>query len=366
MSKKENKILSGIISGMKSLAFPLFSVFISLFVAVFFVMWAKGYAITEYFRALSDLINIIVKGSFGDQTKALDTMIYVTPLLFTGVANAVAFKTGLFNIGTEGQFTLGLLSAAIIGLIPGLSPWIHVPLIILGGILAGGLWAAVPGFLKAKFGTNEVINSIMMNYIALYLVNLIVLRTPIGIPKKSTTPVIKGSAQLLQFSSTSSANIGLIIGLLCAILVFWILSKTVLGYELRAVGTSSLAAEYGGISKAKNIIFAMVISGAIAGLGGAVHLAGFMHSTTDMSGNLGYGFDGISVALLAKNNPIGCIPAAILFGTLDSSSRLLQLNNIPKEIVYLIQAVVIIFVSTDYIIKYFKNKRRKKEVAING
>ncbi|KHD37545.1 sugar ABC transporter permease [Clostridium acetobutylicum] len=364
--KKDNKIVSGIVNALKSLAFPMASVLVSLFVAVFFVMWSKGYAITQYFQALTDLITIIIKGSFGDKTKVLDTMVFVTPLLFTGVANAIAFKTGLFNIGTEGQFTLGLLSAAVIGLIPGLSPWIHVPLIILGGILAGGLWAAVPGFLKAKFGTNEVINSIMMNYIALYFVNLIVLRTPVGIPNKATTPIIKKSAQLIQFSPRSNANIGLIIGILCAIIVYWILSKTVWGYELRAVGTSPLAAEYGGISKAKNIVLAMVISGAIAGLGGAVHLAGFMHSTTDMMGTLGYGFDGISVALLAKNNPIGCIPAAVLFGVLDSSSRLLQLNSIPKEIVYLIQAVVIIFVSTDYIVKYFKNKKRKKEVAING
>jgi simple sugar transport system permease protein len=368
LNKEANKNnTAGAVTGvLKSLAFPLFSIIVSLFVAVFFVMWAKGYSITEYFRALTDLIGVIINGSFGDPAKALETMVFVTPLIFTGVAHSIAFKCGLFNIGVEGQFTLGMICAAIVGLIPGLSPWVHVPLIILSGIIGGGLWAAVPGYLKAKFGTNEVINTIMMNYIALSVVNIIVLRTPIGIASKAETPTIQPSAQFLQFSSMSRANIGLIIAIVCAIFIYWLLWKTTIGYEIRAVGINAFGAEYGGINIARNTILAMVLSGAMAGIGGASHLAGVMYSSTDLMGFIGYGMDGIAVALLAKSNPIGCIPAALLFGALNSSSRMLQLNSIPKEIVYLIQSIVIIFVATDYIVKYFENKRRKKGAIVNG
>lgn len=368
LNKVENRNNTAIaIKGaLKSLVFPLFSILVSLFVAVFFVMWAKEYLITQYFEALADLISVIIRGSFGDTSKTLETMVFVTPLIFTGVAHSIAFKCGLFNIGVEGQFTLGMICAAIVGLIPGLSPWIHVPLIILSGIVGGGIWGAIPGYLKARFGTNEVINTIMMNYLALYLVNIIVLRTPIGIASKASTPIIQESAQLLQFSPASRANIGLIIGIIFAVLIYWLLWKTTVGYEIRAVGINALGAEYGGINIARNTVLAMVLSGAIAGIGGASHLAGVMYSSTDLMGFIGYGFDGIAVALLAKSNPIGCIPSALLFGALNSSSRILQLNSIPKEIVYLIQSIVIIFVATDYVIKYFENKRRKKGAIVNG
>ena len=351
---------------LKSLAFPLFSIIVSLFVAVFFVMWAKGYSISQYFQALTDLLSIIIREVLEILQSHFETMVFVTPLIFTGVAHSIAFKCGLFNIGVEGQFILGMICAAIVGLIPGLSPWIHVPLIILSGIIGGGLWAAIPGYLKAKFGTNEVINTIMMNYIALSVVNIIVLRTPIGIASKAETPTIQPSAQFLQFSSISRANIGLIFAIFCAIFIYWLLWKTTIGYEIRAVGINAFGAEYGGINIAKNTVLAMVLSGAIAGIGGASHLAGVMHNCTDLMGFIGYGFDGIAVALLAKSNPIGCIPAALLFGALNSSSRMLQLNSIPKEIVYLIQSIIIIFVATDYIVKYFEKKKRKKGAIVNG
>ncbi|NMM65427.1 ABC transporter permease [Clostridium sp. P21] len=361
-----NKLKQSVVNGLKSLAFPLFSIMVSFFVAVFFVMWSKGYGIGDYFTALTDLIGTIINGSFGDTAKTLETMVFVTPLIFTGVANAIAFKCGLFNIGVEGQFTMGLIFAAVVGLIPGLSPWIHVPLIIISGIIGGGIWGCIPGYLRAKFGTSEVINTIMMNYIALNVVNLIVLRSPIGVKSKSATPIIQESAQLLKFTGISRANIGLIFALICAIFIYWLLWKTTIGYEIRAVGLNPLGAEYGGINIARNTMLAMGLSGAIAGIGGACHLAGVMYNATDMISNIGYGFDGMAVALLAKSNPIGCIPAAILFGALNSSSRILQLNSIPKEIVYLIQSVVIIFVATDYIVKYLENRKRKRGVIANG
>lgn len=369
MSKGDNSnnknMIASLTTGIKGLAFPLLSIIISIFVAVFFVMWAKGYSILQYFGALGKLFEIIWDGSFGDARKALVTLEYITPLIFTGVAHAVAFRTGLFNIGVEGQFILGMVSAAAIGTIPGLSPFIHVPLIVIGGILAGGLWAAVPGYLKAKIGTNEVINTIMMNYIGMYLANWIILRSPLAVQGKASTPLIQQSARLFRFNAMSRANISIFIAIIFAVFIFWLLWKTTTGYELRAVGINPHGAEYGGINIAKNTVLAMVLSGAIAGVGGATHVAGIFHQAQDFMAFPGFGFDGIAVALLAKSNPIACIASAVLFGALNSSSKMLQLNGIPKQIVYLIQAIVIIFVATDYIVKYFTEKR-KKEAMING
>ncbi|MDS1004117.1 ABC transporter permease [Clostridium sporogenes] len=367
MSEKKSRssINNSLMNILKSLAFPFLAIVVSIFVSVFFVMWAKGYSITQYFSAFSDLFSTIWNGSFGDKRKTLETMIYVTPLIFTGVANAIAFRCGLFNIGVEGQFVVGMISAAIIGLIPGLNPVVHGILIVLGGIVAGSIWAGIPGYLKAKIGTNEVINTIMMNYLGLYFANYIILRSRFAVKSSSSTPIIQKSAQLLRFSNLSRANISLIIGIVCAIFIYWILWKTTIGYEIRAVGFNPSGAEYGGINISKNTILAMVLSGAVAGIGGATHVAGVMHQAQDMMGLPGFGFDGIAVALLAKNNPIGCIASAVLFGALNSSSKMLQLNGIPKQIVYLVQSIIIIFVATDYIVKYFSEKKSRK-VLING
>jgi len=363
---RENPLARAVITSIKSLAFPLIAIVISIFVAVFFVMWAKGYGLGQYFTALTDLFKVIWKGSFGTTPKILDTLVYVTPLIFTGVAHAVAFRSGLFNIGVEGQFTMGMLSGALIGLIPGLSPFIHVPLIILGGMAAGAVWAGIPGYLKAKIGTNEVVNTIMMNYIALNVANWFILRSVFAVEGKDSTAVIQESAKLWRFAGTGyRLNISIFIGLICAIIVYWLIWKTTLGYEIRAVGLNFSAAEYGGINVARNTVLAMAISGAIAGIGGATHMAGVQHQFQSMFGFTGYGFDGIAVALLAKSNPIGCIAAAVLFGALNSCSKTLQLNGIPKEIVYLIQSIIIIFVATDYIVRYFTEKKKKK-VMING
>ncbi|GAA0744599.1 ABC transporter permease [Clostridium oceanicum] len=365
--KNQQKSFSNpLVKGLKALAFPFLAIIIAVFVSVFFVMWAKGYSPLQYFSALNDLFKTIWNGSFGDKRKTLETMVYVTPLIFTGIANAVAFRCGLFNIGVAGQFIVGMVSAALIGLIPGLNPIVHGILIVLGGIVAGAIWAGIPGYLKAKIGTNEVINTIMMNYLALYLGNYIILRSRFAVKGKANTPLIQKSAELLRFSNISRANISLIIAIVCAVFIYWLLKKTTVGYEIRAVGLNASGAEYGGINIAKNTILAMVISGAIGGIGGATHIAGVMHQAQDMMALPSFGFDGIAVALLAKNNPIGCIPSAILFGALNSSSKMLQLNGIPKEIVYLVQSIIIIFVATDYIVKYFSEKKKKRKVLIDG
>lgn len=364
-AKTNNESISILSGYLKSLVFPLFAIIISMFVAVFFVMISKGYGFNKYFPTLIELIQLIWRGSFSTQRNTLITISYVTPIIFTGVSIAIANKCGLFNIGAEGQFIVGMLAGAILGLIPGLNPVIHAILILIGGIAIGALWGGIPGILKARYGINEVINGIMMNYIGLNSVNWIVKKSVFTIPGKSSTPLIQESARLARFSPSSEANISIFIAIAVALIIYWLLWKTVLGYEIRGVGINPSAAEYGGVNVSKNVILAMVLSGAAAGIGGATHIAGARYQMQDLMVLPGYGFDGIAVALLARNNPIGCIASAILFGALRSSSTILQLNDIPKEIVFLIQSITIIFVATDYIVKYFAEKR-KKGAAANG
>lgn len=344
-----------------NLFFPFIAIVIAIIISGFFVMWAKEYPLTKYFSAISDLFISIWQGSFQNPQIIFQMLEYVTPLIFTGVANAIAFKTGLFNIGVEGQFMLGMLAAALVGIIPGISPILHIPFIIISGIIAGGAYAALTGFLKAKRGINEVITSIMLNYIALHFINLIILRTPLKI--NDATPEIQPSAMLPHFVTTSKANVSIFIAIIVAIIVYYGLKKTTIGFELRAVGSNPFASEYGGININKNIILALLLSGAIAGIGGATHVSGNLHKISNYIGGFsGFGLDGMAVALLAKSNPLACIFSAVLFGALNSSSRMMQLNGIPKEIVALIQAIIILFVATDYIIKYFENKKRRKVI----
>lgn len=363
---KNNRFLVSITSGLKALFIPLISTIVSVFVSVFFIMWAKNISVLNYFDALKELFKIIFNGCFGSYSKILETLVYVTPLIFTGLANIIAFRCGLFNIGVEGQFIVGMIGATLVGMIPGLSPYVHVPLIILSGFVFGAIWAGIPGYFKASHGTNEVVTTLMMNFIAQYLGNWISLRSPLAQAARSSTINIQKSAQLLRFDpSISRANISIILAILCAVLVYFLLWKTTVGYEIRAVGFNPDGANYGGINIFKNTVLVMGISGAVAGIGGATHLSGIQLQLQSMAAQPGYGFDGIAVALLAVNNPIGCIASAFLFGALRASSRIFQVNNIPKEIVYLIQSVIIVFVASDYIFKYFSDKKRKK-VMKNG
>lgn len=361
-SKSSSRVPDNIKSAVSAMIFPLVSIIMAMLVAVLFVMWAKH---TGFIQGAKVLFKAIWDGSFGRKDSIIETFVYVTPLLFTGLANAVAFKTGLFNIGVEGQFMMGILMGTVFGLIPGIPHIVHILLILAAGMATGMLWAGIPGYMKAKRGTNEVVNTIMMNYIALYLSNYIVMG-PLNKKGLAQTPDIQPSAMLWRFlGSNNRLNTGLFIGILFVILIYILFWKTTWGYEIRAVGLNADAAEYGGINIKKNIILAMVISGGIAGIGGAVYVSGIQYHTIQMASFTGYGLDGIAVALLAKSHPIGIIFSALLFGALNTSSISLQMSNIPKQIVLLIQSIIIIFVAADYIYKWILEKRRK-EANING
>ena len=342
---------------LKSIMIPLFSILVAMVIAVFLVMWVKG---EGFLTSASSLFKAIWVGSFGNKANFYETLVSTTPILFTGIANVVAFRTGLFNIGTEGQFVIGTLCGVAVALIPGIPSVIHVILVILAGTVGGAIWGAIPGYLKAKTGTNEVVNTIMMNYIGMALCDYFVMGA-LNLKGQATTPNIQKSAELWRFAGPNyRLNIGLFLAIAVAILIYWFFNKTTSGYEIRAVGINPHAAEYGGINVKKNIVLAMLISGAIAGMGGACHVAGVRHNMYELGGALtGYGFDGITVALLAKNNPIASILTALLLGALNNCSLTLQMEKIPKEIVGLIQAIIIIFVAADYIYKYIGEKKKK-------
>ncbi|ADL50484.1 ABC transporter permease [Clostridium cellulovorans] len=359
-TSKQNRMAS--VKGLaKSIGVPVASILVALLASAIFVVWSTG---ENYFSAVGILLKSIAEGSLGSLDSFSETLAILTPLLFAGLAQAIAFKTGLFNIGVEGQFIVGMMGATIVGLIPGIPGPIHIVLVILAGVAAGGFWAFIPGYLKAVRGTNEVVNTIMMNFIALYLCNYLVMNkfTEAG---QSATDVIQGSAQLFRFLGPSNrANIGVFLALLTAVLVYFLLNKTKAGFELRAVGLSPTSAEYGGVSIKKNIVLAMVISGVVAGLGGATYISGVQHQMLQMAAFPNFGFDGMTVALIAKSNPIAAILSAFLIAALNSSQLYLQMNNIPKEIISLIQAIIIIFLAADYTFKFLK--RKKKGAAVNG
>jgi general nucleoside transport system permease protein len=274
------------------------------------------------------------------------TLAKSTPLIFTGLAVALGFRAGLFNIGVEGQLYLGGFAAAIAGVaLGGLPAPILLPIALLSAAAAGAVWGAIPGVLKARFGAHEVINTIMMNFIAFALVAFF--GRTVFQPATVRTAEIGAGAVLPRLDAWfgalrgSPANAALVIGLAAAAIVYVLLFRTRLGYEIRAVGLNPGAAEFGGISIGRTQVLAMALSGALAGLGGTSFVLGHKHwFEQGFSG--GAGFLGIAVALIGRNHPLGVVIAALFFGTL-SYGGLVIAQSVPRELVDMLQALVILF-----------------------
>ena len=249
----------------------------------------------------------------------------------------------------------------------GLPAVVHLPLTLLSGAFAGGLWASIIGLLKAKVGSHEVINGIMMNYIAMYTSNYLV-RTLLNVPGKAYSVDIADTAKLWRFSQAfeqfkhSRLHIGIILSLIAALAAYYILNKTVRGYEIRAVGINPHAAEYGGISVRKNIILSMIVSGLFAGLAGGIMTTGVQYRVNNLFGFTGYGLDGIAVSLVGNNHPIGVILSAFLFGVLQKGGPLMQIQGIPKEVVGIIQGIIILFVAANFVKVVTENIKLNREL----
>lgn len=339
---------------------PLISVAVAFLASAFFVLWSKDMPLQEYFFALGKLASIIATESFSTPLKFMEVLVYATPLLFCALAHTICFRCGMFNIGVEGQFMLGMVFAGIVGQFQGLPPLLHGAMIFTCGILGGGLWAALPGTLKAKLGINEVVICIMANFIAMHLLNYIALRSTIADVEATATYIIQPSAQLTRFSEASRLNISTIVVLIVAIAIYLMLFHTQRGFQIRAVGLNATSAQAGGINIVANMVLALVLSGAVAGLGGALHVAGVQHRLISVSAFPNYGMDAIAISLLSKKNPLACILVAVLFGALRNSSRMFQIEGISKDTVYMIQAIIIFFVAADLISKYLHQRRKEQ------
>ncbi len=283
---------------------------------------------------------------------------------------AVGFRCGLFNIGAEGQYFVGGLASVYVGYsLPGLPWFIHLPLALLAGIVGGGLWAAIAGYLKAKTGAHEVINTIMLNYVAYRLADyLLQVGGPMARPNdfRPVSPEIAPSAYLPQlFPDVASIriNAGLILALLTVAFIYWLLFKTTLGFEIRAVGANPRAARTAGISVARNFVLTMSISGGLAGLAGAHDILGVIHFMPNAFFS-GYGFDSIALALLGKSHPVGVLLAALLFGFLRAGAQRMQgWAHVPIDIISILQGLIIIFIAAPEVIRLIYRIRTPKETA---
>ena len=289
-----------------------------------------------------------------------ESLVASTPYIFAGLAVALGFRVGLFNIGVEGQLFIGAITAVAAGIfLKGLPAIIHIPLALLAGIIGGGLWGYIPGWLKAKTGGHEVINTIMMNYIAFRLSEYL-LRGPLKNPE-GFTPVsafIEESARLPRFfDSPIRFHLGFFIALGFAWVVYWFLFKTTWGFTLRTVGANPNAAKYAGMNITRSTVLAMFLSGGLAGLAGANEVLGVNYNLA-VAFSSGYGFDSIALALLGKSHPTGVVLAAILFGFLRNGAIQMQLTaGIPIDIISVLQAAILAFIAAPAIIRTFYRLR---------
>lgn len=293
------------------------------------------------------------RAAFASRTGIAETLINTTPLIFTGLSVALAFRCGLFNIGAEGQYLAGQIATAYVGYrYPFFGPVLALAALVAGG-LAGALWGAIPGLLKAYRGVHEVVNTIMLNYIALFLASYLVIRFLHQPGAEPATPEVAPGARLGILLAGTRLHTGLLVALLLAVLTWVLLWRTTLGYSIRAVGLSPWAAEYGGINVGRHTVIALSLAGALAGLGGAVQVLGVQRAFYDpIGGFVGYGFDAIAVALLGRNHPFGLLPAALLFGILERGSGAMQaVAGVPRSMVWVVQATIIFFVATDGLIR---------------
>ncbi|MFF5993379.1 ABC transporter permease [Lysinibacillus sp. KU-BSD001] len=335
---------------------PAISVVLGLIVGAI-VMVVSGYDPVAGYIALWN-------GIFGDVYTIGETIRQITPYILAGLAVAFAFRTGLFNIGVEGQLIMGWVAAAYVGYaFEGLPKFIHLPLALLAAAAAGAFWAFIAGFLKARFSVHEVIATIMLNYTALHITNALIKYWSGG----DRTEKIQESASLRfswfeQITDYSRLHWGIVVALIMVFVMWFLLERTTRGFELKAVGFNHNAAEYAGMSVNKNIILAMTISGMFAGLGGAMEALGTFGYASVKGGFTGIGFDGIAVALLGANTPLGVVFGASLFGSLKFGAlNMPNAAGIPTEIVSIIIALIIFFVASGYVIRVLLEKFGSKK-----
>lgn len=339
-----------------TLLFPVIAILISFAIGAVIVLLTGNNPVTAFAALL--------RGAFGSPTAIGRTLLNATPLIFTGLAVAVAFRAGLFNIGGEGQFFIGAITAAGLGVALGSLGFLAIPIVLAACLLTGFLWGAIPGLLKARFGAHEVITTIMLNYIAInlaYYLALNPLRTEGLVPGTDTIDI---AARIPAIGlGLGRANFGLFIALLAALVAYLLLWRTRRGFEIRAVGLSPGAAGYAGMSIGLNTVLALAIGGAFAALGGAVEVMGvYGKMTVPFVTNLG--FTGIGVALLGRNHPVGVVLGAFLLGALASGAQEMQFaTDVPLQLANVLVAVILLLVTATKLVELIIGKRARALVA---
>lgn len=320
-------------------------------------------------QAMNGFITIL-SGGFTDGAKGIGQVLYyATPIIMTGLSVGFAFKTGLFNIGAPGQFIMGAFGAIYVGIMwTWLPSSIHWLVALLAGGILGGIWALIPGVLKACFNVNEVISCIMSNYIGMYAVNFMVKQTVFDSLRNQSKPVAS-SAIVPKFGLDkifvgSGVNGGIIIAIVIAVIIYIILNKTIFGYELKACGYNPFASQYAGINAKRNIILSMAIAGCLAGIGGGLlYLAGTGKYLEVVDILAAEGFNGIPVALLGMSNPLGIVIAGIFIAYITVGGFYMQLYDFAPQIIDIIIAAIIYFSAFSLIFKNFIVKNRKDKLG---
>ena len=317
------------------------------------VLYVSGYDPVSAYAAM-------LMGAFGDMFGVGQTLTQATPIIFTSLAFLVSSKAGLFNIGAEGQFLVGAFTSSLVGIYLEGLPWVvHIPLALLAGAAAGGAWGLIAAVLKARFNAHEVITTMMLSYVATYLTGYMV-NYPFKAPGwVSQTVRIAPSAELPRILPPTQLSAGILVALALVAFTAYLLRKTILGFELRAIGLNPSAAESAGISINRGITTAMFLSGAMAGLGGACEILG-VHRRFIQGFSPGYGWDGLAVALVGGLDPVGSLLASILFGALRSGGMIMtRSTKVPLDIVIILQGLVIIFVAAPTFIRSLLKRRSK-------
>jgi simple sugar transport system permease protein len=347
-----SRLRRAVVDAGGALVFPLIAILLSFVLGAFIVLATGNNPLTAYAA--------LVRGAVGSPTAIGRTLLGATPLIFTGLAVAVAFRAGLFNIGGEGQLYIGAITAAWLGVTLGSLGALSIPMVLTACVVTGFLWGAIPGILKARFGAHEVITTIMLNFIGINLATYLALkplRTEGLVPG---TDAIDFAARIPFIGlGLGRANYGFLLALVAAVVAYLLLWRTKRGFQIRAVGLSPGAANYAGMGIGVNTVLAIAIGGAFAAIGGGVEVLGvYGKMTVPFVTNLG--FNGIGVALLGRNHPAGVVLGALLFGGLASGAQEMQFStDVPLQLTSVLLAVILLLVTATKLVELLLGKRAR-------
>ena len=316
-------------------------------IAILLAFLVGGIIIVSIGKSPMEAYLFLFKGAFGSESALATTLVKATPLIFTGLAATFAYRCGVFNLGAEGQFIMGSIASIVVATMLPKAVTLPVPLVfitsMIAGIVFGGIWGALPGLLKVWRGLNELIVTILLNYVATLFMSYLV-NGPLMEGDIPQTAAIGDRLKIPLLSNTMRLHYGFFVALLVALIIYYFLFQTSKGLQLRSVGLNQMASKVYGINVNRFVLSSFIISGAIAGLGGSIEVHGYAFRLMPGYGS-GFGFDGVAIALIGQLNPIGTVIAACFYAALRTGANMMQVvSGIPTSVVAIIQALVIIFV----------------------